>query len=129
MVLSGAGFACLFSPIANVIVRSLPQDVSSEGIGIFKLALLLGGSIATTALGVVYDHSYAGFSSLLTGEASLRHFTQTGITHPSSAVLALVAQQAAVLAFADNSQVVSLVSIINLPLVLLLKRPVPTAQK
>jgi hypothetical protein len=32
IVLSGAGFACLFSPIANVMVRSLPEEVRAEGI-------------------------------------------------------------------------------------------------
>jgi DHA2 family multidrug resistance protein len=132
IVLTGAGFACLFTPIANVIVRALPADVSSEGVAIFKLSLLLGGSIATTALGVVYDHSLADFTSLLAGEASLRHFVEAGVTHPTAGVLALVQQQAAVLAFADSSKVVALVSLLNLPLVFLLQRagaPSPASQK
>ena len=42
VVISGAGFACLFSPIANVLVRSLPAEVRAEGIGNFKIVLLLG---------------------------------------------------------------------------------------
>jgi DHA2 family multidrug resistance protein len=129
IVLSGIGFACLFTPIANVIVRALPQDVSAEGVAIFKLVLLLGGSIATTALGVVYDHSLAGFTSLLAGEASARHFTQAGISQPSVGVLTLVTQQAAVLAFAMSSKVVSIATIVNLPLILLLQKsgvPSPT---
>jgi DHA2 family multidrug resistance protein len=123
VVLSGAGFACLFTPIANVMVRSLPADVSAEGVAIFKLVLLLGGSIATTTLGVIYDHSLAGFTSLLAGEASLTHFMQAGVTHPTDSILALVPQEAAVLAFAYNSKIVSLASLINLPLVLLLQKP------
>jgi MFS transporter, DHA2 family, multidrug resistance protein len=122
IVLSGAGFACLFTPIATLLIRSLPEDVRAEGIAIFKLVLLLGGSIATTVLGVIYDHSLAGFTSLLTGEAPLRHFTQAGVLHPTVGVLALVGQQAAVLAFADNSKVVSLVTLLNLPFVPLLQR-------
>jgi DHA2 family multidrug resistance protein len=121
-VLSGVGFACLFTPIANLLVRSLPEDVRAEGVAIFKLVLLLGGSIATTALGVVYDHSLAKFTSLLAGEATLRHFMQAGVTHPTAGMLALVAQQAAVLAFANSSSVVSLVSMLNLPLIALLQR-------
>jgi DHA2 family multidrug resistance protein len=122
ILLSGIGFACLFTPIANVIVRALPQDVSAEGIAIFKLVLLLGGSISTTVLGVIYDHSLAGFTSSLAGEASLRHFTQAGVAHPSAGVLALVTQEAAVLAFAESSKVVSIASIINLPLIFLLQK-------
>jgi MFS family permease len=128
IVLSGAGFACLFTPIATLLIRSLPEDVRAEGIAIFKLVLLLGGSIATTVLGVIYDHSLAGFTSLLTGEASLRHFTQAGVLHPTVGVLALVGQQAAVLTFADNSKVVSLMTLLNLPFVPLLQRlPSPSS--
>jgi MFS transporter, DHA2 family, multidrug resistance protein len=127
LVISGAGFACLFSPIANVMVRSLPEEVRIEGIAIFKITLLLGGSIAGTALSVVYDHSLASFQTLLAGEATLRHFTNLGIMHPSASLLAATAQQAAVLAYADNSKVVALATLLNLPLVILLKKPQPPA--
>ncbi|MFZ0681404.1 MAG: MFS transporter, partial [Candidatus Cybelea sp.] len=65
VVISGAGFACLFSPIANVLVRSLPTEVRAEGIAIFKIVLLLGGSVASTALAVIYDHSWAWYQTLL----------------------------------------------------------------
>jgi MFS transporter, DHA2 family, multidrug resistance protein len=127
LVLSGAGFACLFTPIANLLVRSLPEDVRAEGVAIFKFVLLLGGSIATTVLGVSYDHSLANFTSLLAGEASLRHFAQAGVTNATAGMLAVVSQQAAVLAFADSSKVVSLVSLLNLPLVAFLQKPAPAS--
>jgi DHA2 family multidrug resistance protein len=125
MVLSGAGFACLFSPIANVMVRSLPEGVRAEGIAIFKIVLLLGGSVAGTALAVVYDHSFAAFQTLLAGQATLHHLAQVGITRPSPSILAHVAQQSAVLAYADNSKVVALATLVNLPLVILLRKPAP----
>lgn len=123
IVLSGAGFACLFSPIANAMVRSLPAEVRAEGIAIFKMVLLLGGSLASTGLAVVYDHSLAAYQSVLAGEATLRHFAQAGIGRPDSAVLGLIARQAAVLAYADNSKVVALVSLLNIPLIFLLQKP------
>jgi DHA2 family multidrug resistance protein len=123
IVISGAGFACLFSPIANAMVRSLPLDVRAEGIAIFKIVLLLGGSCATTALAVVYDHSLGAYQSLLAGQATLHHFSQLGIAHPSSRLLAQIAQQASILAYADNSKVVALVSLVNLPLIFFLKKP------
>ena len=127
IVISGAGFACLFSPIANAMVRSLPEDVRAEGIAIFKIVLLLGGSVAGTALSVVYDHSLASFQTLLAGEATLRHFAQIGIMRPSASILAATAQQATVLAYADNSKVVALATLVNLPLVILLRKPGPPA--
>jgi DHA2 family multidrug resistance protein len=123
IVISGAGFACLFSPIANAMVRSLPQDVRAEGIAIFKMVLLLGGSLASAGLAVVYDHSLAAYQSLLAGEATLRHFARAGIPHPDPALLGLIARQAAVLAYADNSKVVALVSLLNIPLIFLLQKP------
>jgi DHA2 family multidrug resistance protein len=123
IVISGAGFACLFSPIANVLVRSLPIEVRAEGIAIFKIVLLLGGSVASTALAVIYDHSLASFQTLLAGEATLRHFGQVGIVHPTAAQLGLIRSQAAVLAYADNSKVVALATLLNLPLILLLRKP------
>jgi DHA2 family multidrug resistance protein len=125
IVISGAGFACLFSPIANVLVRSLPTEVRAEGIAIFKIVLLLGGSIASTVLAVIYDHSLAGDQTLLAGEATLRHLAQVGISPAAPIESALAQQQASVLAYADNAKVVALVSLLNLPLILLLKKPEP----
>jgi DHA2 family multidrug resistance protein len=128
LAISGAGFACLFSPIANVMVRSLPEGVRAEGIAIFKIVLLLGGSVATAGLSVVYDHSLAGFQTVLAGEATLRHLLEAGIAQPNAAVLsATVAQQAAVLAYAENSKVVALATLVCLPLALLLRKPEPPA--
>ena len=46
---------------------------------------------------------------------------------PSASLLAVVAQQAQVLAYADSSKVVALATLINLPLVALLRKPTPTA--
>ena len=123
IVISGAGFACLFSPIANATVRSLPENARAEGIAIFKMVLLLGGSSATTVLGVIYDHSYAGYLSLLAGDATLRHVAQIGLGAATGGLAGVVEQQAAILAYADNSKWVALASLINLPLIALLRKP------
>jgi MFS transporter, DHA2 family, multidrug resistance protein len=123
IVISGAGFACLFSPIANVLVRSLPTEVRAEGVAIFKMVLLLGGSIAATALAVIYDHSWAWYQTLLAGAATLGHLRPVGIVPPLRALSALVAEQAAVLGYAENSKVVALVTLLNLPLIFLLRKP------
>jgi MFS transporter, DHA2 family, multidrug resistance protein len=123
IVISGAGFACLFSPIANVLVRSLPTEVRAEGIAIFKIVLLLGGSVASTALAVIYDHSWAWYQTLLAGGATLSHLVPIGVVPTLPTVSFLVDQQAAILAYMDNSKVVALVSLLNLPLVALLRKP------
>jgi DHA2 family multidrug resistance protein len=123
IVISGAGFACLFSPIANATVRSLPEPARAEGIAIFKMVLLLGGSSATTVLGVIYDHSYAGYLSLLAGDATLRHVAQIGLGATTGGLAGVVEQQAAILAYADNSKWVALASLLNLPLIALLRKP------
>jgi DHA2 family multidrug resistance protein len=125
VILSGAGFACLFSPIANVLVRSLPDDARAQGIAIFKMVLLLGGSLAATGLAVTYDHSLASFQSLLAGDETMHHFSQIGLSNPGQGLSGLVSEQASVLAYADNSKWVALVSLLNLPLILLLKKPSP----
>lgn len=124
LVLSGAGFACLFSPIANVTVRSLPPPLSGQGIAIFKLMLLLGGSMAGTGLAVLFDHSYDRYLSLLAGRATLHHLSQIGLhTMPTAAYAGLVKGQAAVLAYADNSKWVAFLALANIPLIFLLKPP------
>jgi DHA2 family multidrug resistance protein len=128
LVLSGAGFACLFSPVANVTVRSLPPALSPQGIAIFKLMLLLGGSVASTALGVLYDHSYDAYLSLLAGTANLHHLAQIGLRSlPVQAYAGYVQAQAAVLAYADNSKWVAFSSLFNIPLIFLLKPPPKSA--
>ncbi len=123
LVLSGAGFACLFSPVANVTIRSLPPPLAGQGIAIFKMVLLLGGSGAATALGVIYDHSYASYLSLVAGVTSQHTLSSIGVSIPAQAYSALAQQQAAVLAFADNSKWVALAALINLPLIFFLKPP------
>ncbi len=126
IVISGAGFACLFSPIANAMVRSLAEADRAEGIAIFKMVLLLGGSLAATGLGVIYDHSTAGYVSLLSGDATLHHLGEIGLAQSQHGMAALVAEQASVLAYADNSKWVALASLVNLPLIVLLRRPGPS---
>jgi DHA2 family multidrug resistance protein len=128
LILSGAGFACLFSPIANVTVRSLPPPLSPQGLAIFKLMLLLGGSLAATALGARYDHAFDSYLSLLAGAATLHHLAQIGLQGMSaSEVGSYVAAQASVLAYADSSKWVALAALINIPLIFLLKPPPKSA--
>ncbi len=124
LVLSGAGFAMLFSPIANVTIRALPQQFTAQGIGVFKLVLVLGGSIASTALSVLYDHDTNAYLSLLAGRATEKTLLATGATMlPREAYAQMVMGQASVLAYADSSKWIAVSTLVLLPLVGFLKSP------
>ncbi len=124
LIMQGAGFACLFSPIANVTIRSLPQLYTAQGIAIFKLVLLLGGSLASTLLTVLYDHDFDSYLTLLSGVATRRTLDAVGaLTFSAGSYAHLVSQQASVLAYADNSKWIAVGSLVLLPLIPMLQKP------
>jgi DHA2 family multidrug resistance protein len=127
IILSGVGFSCSFSPIANVIVRSLPQEFAGEGVAIFKIVLVLGGAFGTTLLNVLFDHDFAGFYSLLTENTNAAHL---GLVHASAPLLelgGLVSTQASILSYEQNLQWVAIVGLTVLPFAIFLRRPAPPA--
>ena len=69
--------------------------------------LLLGGSVASTALAVIFDHSWAWYKRCR-GDATLSHLVPIGIVPSLPTIAYLVDQQAAILAYMDNSKVVAL---------------------
>jgi len=124
LIISGAGFAMLFSPIANVTIRALPQQFTEQGIAIFKLVLVLGGSIASTALNVLYDHDTDAYLSLLAGRATQKTLEATGALGVSREAYAqMISGQASVLAYADSSKWIAVSALALLPLVGFLKSP------
>jgi len=124
LIMSGAGFAALFSPIANVTIRALPQAFTTQGIAVFKLVLVLGGSIASTALAVLYDHDTDAYRSLLAGRATQKTLEAIGAMGMSREAYAqIVSGQASVLAYADSSKWIAVSALVLLPLVGFLKSP------
>jgi DHA2 family multidrug resistance protein len=126
MIVSGAGFACSFSPIANVIVRSLPAQSAGEGVAIFKIVLVLGGAFGTTLLNILYDHDYAGFSSLLAETTTASHLGRAALSISRSVLANVVSTQAAILAYEKNLQWVAIVALAVLPVALFLRKPRPS---
>jgi DHA2 family multidrug resistance protein len=123
IIISGIGFSCSFSPIANVIVRSLPADSLGDGAAIFKTVIVLGGAFGTTLLNVLFDHDFAGFSSLLTENTNA---AQLGIAHDAASLVQLtnlVSAQASTLAYEKNFQWVAVVGLTVLPIAFFLTRP------
>lgn len=127
-IVQGAGFSLLFSPIASTILSSLPEDDLLQGIAIFKLSLMTGGSFAATILGVVVDHRAALHqaqiaSAMTLANPGLRSYLLNGgkaFELPSLAVA-----QSQVLAYADAALYIAILALFAAPLAFTL-RPVGT---
>jgi hypothetical protein len=86
-----------------------------------KLSFTFGGSLATTALGILLDHAGTQYrsdltSSLTEGRATIRDFS---LSHPHGLFQldGLLAQQAQTLAYADAAYWTAIATLLFLPLV------------
>ena len=131
LVLSGIGLSQVFVPLTLVVFGSVaPPDVPKAS-AFFNLSRQLGGSLATAVLIAVLDRSEIGHQTQLAAEANLsrpvvRSFVERDGSISSSArgrIAGLVAGQALVLAYADVSRLVGLVTLALSPLCLLLAKP------
>jgi DHA2 family multidrug resistance protein len=125
VVISGAGFALLFSPIASTVLTSIPPDDFTRGVAIFKLTLATGGSFASTVFGAIVDHrdtihltEIAGATSLAAGPVAV--FLQSG--HLRS-LAAIAAREGQILAYADVAQYTAILVLCVAPLAAVLRPP------
>jgi DHA2 family multidrug resistance protein len=125
VLISGAGFALLFSPIASTVLGSIPPDDFTRGVAIFKLTLTTGGAIASTALTAIVDRRETYHLTQIAGSENLAStavatFLRTG----SHATLdRLVSQQGAVLAYADTALYTAVLVFCVAPLAIVLRPP------
>ncbi len=127
VVLSGAAFALLFSPIASTILLSLPPEDFTRGVAIFKITLTTGGSFAAAVLGVIVDRRTAAHYSDLSGNLTLAsvavaRFLQSGNRQTLGALLT---QQSQVLAYADTALYTAILVLFVAPLAFILRPPKP----
>jgi DHA2 family multidrug resistance protein len=125
VVISGAGFALLFSPIASTVLTSIPPDDFTRGVAIFKLTLTTGGAVASAALGVILDHRNAYHLSMIAGSIdratpAIQTFLQNGSQH---ALAAAASSQSQILAYADAAQYTAIVVLLAAPLAVILRPP------
>ncbi len=125
VVISGAGFALLFSPIASTVLGSIPPDDFTRGVAIFKLTLTTGGAIASTALGVIVDHRNAAHLSQIAGSITratpaIQSFLQLGSMHT---LATLASSQSQILSYADTAQYTAIVVLCAAPLAFILRPP------
>ncbi len=131
LVLSGIGLSQVFVPLTLVVFGSVsPPDVPKAS-AFFNLSRQLGGSLASAVLIAVLDRSEVAHQTALAADTNLsrpavRSFVERDGTVSSAArarISALVSGQALVLAYADVSQLVGIVTLALAPLSLLLAKP------
>ncbi|MBD5654448.1 MAG: hypothetical protein IAI50_04625, partial [Candidatus Eremiobacteraeota bacterium] len=125
VLISGAGFALLFSPIASTVLTSIPQEDFTRGVAIFKLTLTTGGAVASAALTAIVDRRNTyHLSALASGETlsspTVASFLRTG-SH--AALDGLVAAQGTVLAYADTALYTAVLVFCVAPLAIVLRPP------
>ena len=134
LVLSGIGLSQVFVPLTLVVFGTIsPQDVPKAS-AFFNLSRQLGGSLATAVLITVLDRSQDAHQTRLAADANLarpvvRAFVdRAGTISPAarSQIAGLVSGQALVLAYADVSALVGVVTLALAPLSLLLAKPKKT---
>ncbi len=124
VVLSGAGFALLFSPIASTVLTSIPPEEFTRGVAIFKLTLVTGGAIASTVLGVIVDHRAALHLTQIAGTTTpanpaIATFLQNGGS--AHALYALTTVQGQILAYEDTALYTAILVLCVAPLAAILR--------
>jgi MFS transporter, DHA2 family, multidrug resistance protein len=123
-LLQGCGFALLFSPIARAVILSLPPEDFADGIAIFKITLVTGGALASTALQVIFDHRNALHMTRIADDVTLAlPFTSTVEHWDTTArvgIAGVAAQQSSILAYADCLQYIAILVLLVAPAATLL---------
>jgi DHA2 family multidrug resistance protein len=118
-LLQGCGFALLFSPIARAVILSLPPDDFTQGIAIFKITLVTGGALASTALEIIFDHRNALHMTRIADDVTLVLPFSSTIPHLNKATLvgitSIAAQQSSILAYADCLQYIAILVLLVAP--------------
>jgi MFS transporter, DHA2 family, multidrug resistance protein len=125
-VLQGFGFSLLFSPIASVVLTSIPPADFADGVAIFKITLVTGGSFAATAIGVISDHRSAEHLSQIAGQVTLANpavfaLLHNGAASSINAVASFADQQSAILAYADCNEYIAILVLLAAPAALILR--------
>jgi DHA2 family multidrug resistance protein len=126
-LLQGFGFSLLFSPIARAVIMSLQPEDFLDGIAIFKLTLVTGGAVASTALQFVFDHRNALHLTRIAGDVTSASPFSSTVQHLNTASLVQIARiaehQSSILAYADSLQYIAILVLFAAPGALLLMPP------
>ena len=107
MVIVGVAFACLWTPIGLIALRSLPPAEIGYGAAIFNLSAQVGGSVSIAAITTLLDRRLAFWWDALASRTTLTNGAIAqivGSTDPhriAPQLIQTVAAQAAVLTYRD----------------------------
>jgi DHA2 family multidrug resistance protein len=131
-ILQGMGLGLMFVPLNTVSLMSLPPDKRTEGTSMWTLIRNTGSSIGVA----VVIANLSSKSTLMHARLmeSVTPFNQA-LTDPAAAMLDpttevgrallenLVAQQAAIIAYANDFKLLALMTLLAFPLILLIRTP------
>ena len=134
-VLQGFGLGLVFTPLSVVTFSTLPRQILTQGTAIFSLTRNIGSSVGIAIVEALLVENTQVVHSRLVEQlrpdnplARLPHMAAPfSLTDPSgiAALNAEATRQAAMVAYIDNFKLMMVIVIVGLPLLLLLRRPLP----
>jgi len=134
-VLQGFGLGLVFTPLSVVTFSTLPRKILTQGTAIFSLTRNIGSSVGIAIVEALLVENTQVVHSRLVEQlrpdnplARLPHMAAPfSLTDPSgiAALNAEATRQAAMVAYIDNFKLMMVIVIVGLPLLLLLRRPLP----
>jgi DHA2 family multidrug resistance protein len=124
----GLGTGFVFVPLASVAFATLAPALRNEGAALFSLMRNLGSSIGISAVETLLTRNtqivHAGLAAHVTPFGAMaRAQPPVGATlHSLEIMNAMVTQQAAMIAYNDDFQLMMVMSIVALPLIFLLRK-------
>jgi DHA2 family multidrug resistance protein len=145
-IIQGAGLSLLFVPLTTVSMDAIPRERMGNATSLFNLMRNIGGSIGIAVTGTMVARNQRSAAALLGEHVSmLDPETQTMFAQIRAAFIAagsdvvtatnrayaalggMVQQQAAIVSFVGLFELLGVVFFLLLPLILLMKRPRPSA--
>jgi DHA2 family multidrug resistance protein len=135
-VVQGFGLGIVFTPLQVVAFATLPSELRTDGTALFSLLRNLGLAIGVSVSSVILTQStqiaHAGIAANVT--AFNRSLQSRGAylywgtnPHGFAALNEEVTRQAAIIAYVDDFKLLFIVSMLMLPVLLMLRRPVGAA--
>jgi DHA2 family multidrug resistance protein len=133
-VMQGFGLGFVFTPLNTIAFATLPRELRTEATGLWTLVRNIGASIGISILiarlvsGAAYFHSQLAehvtpFNDAmrLPDAAALADYSQRGL-----AVLnGMVTQQAEVISYSNDFLMMTIISLVTFPFVLMMNKPKP----
>ena len=127
----GAGMGFIFVPLSTVAFSTLPQELRTEGSGVYSLLRNMGGSIGISVVESLLDRNTqinhasiaqdVGPYSQALRHPALEHFWSLHSTGGLAALDQLVTFQASFIAYIDVFKLMMIVCILAVPLLLMLR--------